>query len=446
MSADTIFRFFQSYYGQVEGVVPHSVRGNPFAIIAFCQHKTARKASEQQQLTIAGVTVNVLNVDEFQQQCNLISLNDDCILEILKSSTLDDLCRMANVCTRLKALAQRDFASKYKGKVVKLAGSDVTIAQSLRNFGSLIHSICLIPKGYFYKPINPFILHLLLKYCGSLTSSEMRRYDFLPKDRSNFTEQLVPLFSQLHEIKLRNCVIPGNLFEICNVPELSLKDVTIIGCPSGGSHFGRLKKFKLSSSKCSEADISSTLSFISQPNNVEHIEIEAPYLQYPLPFDEMVKFENMKTLSAFSRDFSIGKAIIMIDTLNHLSQLILGWLDIFTVTNLLNIVRSGRNLQQLTLLLLDWDGANDVSQDDANKFKKMLKIVSNRPGGKSLNVVIVGNADQIKPFVIALPEKARLKINCLQWKTIESVLKVSIRSITISNEQLQGLRDNGINI
>lgn len=77
-----------------------------------------------------------------------MDMNDHCLLEIMERLELRDLCTMAEVCVRLKKLAQKFFASKYRQMSLTQLADPINgkctmskIRQLLYNFGYLIKSL-----------------------------------------------------------------------------------------------------------------------------------------------------------------------------------------------------------------------------------------------------------------------------------------------------------------
>lgn len=77
-----------------------------------------------------------------------MTMNDDCILEILKHLNGDDLCNVANVCVHLRLLAQMVYASKKDGeKELTLVHDNnkwKALRKHLRTFGAYHKSLRLV--------------------------------------------------------------------------------------------------------------------------------------------------------------------------------------------------------------------------------------------------------------------------------------------------------------
>lgn len=217
--------------------------------------------------------MNIWVADEIQKQCDLLSLNDDCFREILKHLEPKDLCSIANVCTSLRYKAEDVFLSRYKEKF--LTEAEEIIEECLRIFGSKMKTIRLQSKKPWdwandsrsrmaftsVKSVEKSssdsnILHLLLKYCGSLKSLEMKYYSFRGGAQ---TEMLVPLFSRLDKVIMQNVTITSKLASMLDVPELSLIEIYVmrdIMNDASNVHFSRLKTIKIHCFICQNDSLS----------------------------------------------------------------------------------------------------------------------------------------------------------------------------------------------
>lgn len=458
MSTNAIYRYFQSNYGEVERVGLHTIPNFRFAVVTFKHEENVKKASQRKQHTIDGHILNVSIADEIPEQCHLLSLNDDCILEILKLLELKDLCSISNACSRLRCLAQTDFASKYKSKEFALMESDDIIADFLRSFGSQMQSI------HFIRPLetpsshkvlgDTYILHLLSKYCDSLTNLALTRYEFRHYSDSN-TLLLIPLLARLKTLSLDSCILSDKIVSILVVAESILTTVLIRNDHTSERWFSRLKTLKLALQ-----DINGSSHFLHL-NSVEHIEIGLPYFDASAPwpayrrdplnlhiFGEMTNFKNLKTLKAYTTGGFPMESLRMIKSLIHLSELTFGYPSEFNIRDLLTLIRNGTNLERMTVIF-DFDGkSNDRSHSDQGKFDEMVDIVLQRKNEKPLNVAIVGDENQIRPFDVVPADGAPLKIVCLSIVEVSFILDLPLypNSIRMSTEDISVLRDRGLSV
>lgn len=212
MLADSIHEYFRRNYGEVKRVDFYTIPEYRFAVVKFILAENALKPSQRKQHTIAGRIVNVSIADEIHRQCYLLSLNDYCLVEILKCLEWKDLCAISDVCSRLAELAQMAFTSKYKNRVFKMITYDEEIEEKfLQTFGSLIQSMCLekCRERHFIRD-DTNILFLLQKYCGSLTTLKLRFYNFSDQSVTD-TDKLIPLFYRLRKLILNHSSVSSKM-------------------------------------------------------------------------------------------------------------------------------------------------------------------------------------------------------------------------------------------
>lgn len=162
MTANAIFQHFQCNYGHVECVGIYAISELCLAVVTFGEEETAKKASEHKQHTIAGSTVNVWIANELQNQSNLLSLNEDCLLGIFSYFKLDDRIQRRKCVLPLGANDRNGFLIKTsKDKVLALKNKSVErIEFYLRAFGSHVQSISVSAWG-LARNWSPHIVLLL---------------------------------------------------------------------------------------------------------------------------------------------------------------------------------------------------------------------------------------------------------------------------------------------
>lgn len=167
MSTDTICRYFQFRFGDIKWLSIHNSSQLRFAFLKFRVADSAQKASDQKQHMIAGHIVNVVIADLTQEpQCSFLSLNDECINKILKNLEWKDLCKIANMCSRLRELARKVFSSIYDGTAFTLMESGETIEDLVRNFGSTMHQDSRTIRWHAHSTIIAKILSRVVKFRG----------------------------------------------------------------------------------------------------------------------------------------------------------------------------------------------------------------------------------------------------------------------------------------
>lgn len=145
---------------------------------------------------------------------SLLTLNDDCILDIFKSIDIVTLCFMANVCNRLRSLADLDFRRRY---------NENEIQESEYNKSTFRRVICKF--GYFFEMMRPspeqtIDATMLDKYCPNIWNLSLYSNMIDCNTRTQ-------LFKHLKHLIVYNCHFTGNtkkLFENCS--ELQCLSVT----------------------------------------------------------------------------------------------------------------------------------------------------------------------------------------------------------------------------
>lgn len=149
---------------------------------------------------------------------SLLTLNNNCILEIFECLDVATLCRMANVCKRFRALAEIGYRHRYRIDCTQTYGHDaLTFRQVQCKFGQFILKI----DAEFLPFVRQIDADLLNKYCPNLMSLCCNTRIFTCNaDR--------PLFTRLNHLDLYLCKFNGNankLFENC----LQLQDLKFAG-------------------------------------------------------------------------------------------------------------------------------------------------------------------------------------------------------------------------
>lgn len=459
MSTNEIYTYFQSSY-KVEWVAIHLGPKYRFAIVTFRDEENAKKASQQKLHTIAGSILTVSTADSIQERPSLLALNDDCILEIFKNLELKDLCSASNTCSRIRGLAQMEFASRYKDKTFTLLENDEKVADYLRNFGSQIHSIELkrpmeIPSHTVLG--DTYILHLLAEYCGSLSKLKLFSYEFYHR-RDSTTTQLIPLFSRLKKLTVKRCHISDKILSMFDVTKLILNEVTILKDDAEVRCFTNLKTLNIIRGE--RRSHTHFLRLVSRSKSVVNLEIDLLYAfeilepEISYIYQEISRFKNLKAIKVYDRDWSnqsIESQIEMVSRLRHLSSFILAYRADFTDENLVNLIRNGNNLKRLIIVFNDSEYSDHPY--NPNQFQAMNNIVSQRANGRPLEVIIVGSENQIRRFTVAhaQPPEALLKIKCLLKSKVGSTLRLqyganSYPIITMTDKQIQILRNHGLDI
>lgn len=424
MSADKIFRYFNDNYGEVEYVSIHvdAAAACRFALMEFGLESSANKASAERQHSIGGCTVDVATVDEVHTQTNILDLPDDCLSPILDNLGLEDLSMIASVCTQLRYLAQDKFTTKFRDHSLSMMfKSAENVSSCLRHFGSPLQSITYVDveqpeSNKRRKRDSTYVLHLLLNHCPSLKYLKMGECRF---QNHGDHKQLLPLFSRLDTLILEKCKIYSDLFTFFDVPELVLNVFNIYDDRARKRSLTRVKTLKFGSN-C-DAYGPYFLHHMRQPTSVECLEIgvRASLRNGLCVYKEILNFENLKTLKMHIHQARTSKTMGIVERLTHLSELVWGYPDYFDPSNLLEMVRTGRNLKQLTVIFKS-EGWSEAPANVQHIYHEILYIVLERPAVQPLRVTIIGNRDQIYPFNVLLPEEAvgSLEITCIQIRRV----------------------------
>lgn len=410
---------------------------------------------------------------------NLLTINDDCILEILNNLDCIDLGSVADL-SRLKYTAEKVFLSKWKGAVTLSHDAKQEAYDFLRNLGSQIKSIRLMPNDEHKSKLmhDESIVNLLGEYCSaSLGSLEIHRLDF------SRTKEIRPmLFSGLQRFILVDCAIPIGMLSMCSdLAELSLIRVEELrNCaPHENLKLNKLKTLKIEMHpkiRCRHrhCNMNAThldylgyeirrevraprlhgLEFIDEAQTLEYLEIDVlPQDLIASILESVPKFKNLKILKIYCEymEEQQGKLDI-IEKLENLTEFVWGYPKIFNAKHLLHAIENGKNLQQLTVIFSNRPSVHEriVRPIDAVFYQQMLDVVLKRSNGKPLNVVIVGHRyeSQLKQFDATFPLHESLKITCLRTEVIGPILNVNVKStygrIKMSEAQVKLLRDREI--
>lgn len=183
----------------------------------------------------------------------ILTLNDDCLLEVFQHFNVPDLCSVADVCSRFRQNAKYCFAHSKKDnlditldigdhtgaflpmrciiagrKSQRLIRETPTLKQALsrasrvlRNFGEFIVKF---RDGAFFRGAIEWnaewkkkyytrqIIELLLRYsCGTLAEMDLSSYHF----EDDFAPMMRPLVEHLHKLSLSYCKIDEEFLRLC---------------------------------------------------------------------------------------------------------------------------------------------------------------------------------------------------------------------------------------
>lgn len=412
---------------------------------------------------------------------NLLSINNDCILEILNKLECIDLGSVAGL-SGLQEAIQMVFASKWKGNVTFDHGTKSRASDFLQNIGSQIRSIRLVQSDDVHENGSE-IVRSISQFCSEGTLSNLEIIGW----SCGLVDEISPsLLSGLQTLFLQDCVIPSGMLNSCKeLTELTLMRVEEIR--SGGEQphlaLNKLKTLKIemhSKIRCQHphCNMNAThlehlgyeehrevrtprlhgVEFINGAESLEHLEIDVlpQHLLAPI-IATIPTFKNIKTLNLYCEYFEIHPGTLdVVGQLEHLTEFVWGYPKRFSVNNLLYVIRNANNLEQLIVSFSNRrptagePATHQISPIDAESYEQMLNIVSKRASGKPLNVIIVGHRYEthLKQFEVAVAMHELLKITCLMSNTLAPILKINMDGahgrIKMSNEQIKVLRDGGL--
>lgn len=412
---------------------------------------------------------------------NLLSINNDCILEILNKLECIDLGGVAGL-SRLQEAIQMIFASKWKGIVTFDHNTKSRACDFLQNIGPQIRSIRLVQSDDAHDNDSD-IVRSISQYCsvGTLSNLEMLGWS------CGLVDDISPsLLSGLQTLFLQDCVIPIGMLDSCKgLTELTLMRVEEIrdGATQPNFALNKLKTLKIempSTIRCQHpyCNMNAThlkylgyeehrevraprlhgVEFINEAESLEHLEIDVlpQHLLAPI-IASIPTFKNIKTLKLYCEYLENHPATLdVVDQLEHLTEFVWGYPKKFSPKNLLFVIKNANNLEQLIVsfsnrrLTTSEPAAHQISPIDAESYEQMLDIVSKRANGKPLNVIIVGHRyeTQLKQFEVVVPQHELLQITSLMSNALAPILNIDMDSahgrIKMSNEQIKVLRDGGL--
>lgn len=162
----------------------------------------------------------------------ILSLNDDCLMEIFKYLPLLGLCSMRSTCIRLQTIADYYFFKEHKafelnGKYVsndpisELSLDDCRLV--LQNFGRQIHKINLHSDAFSDMEFDRLIM-IIERFCEHLVDLKFVKINFTAET----IEKCHRLFSNLHRLVIDKCLDDNATFATCLMHSSSLKELELI--------------------------------------------------------------------------------------------------------------------------------------------------------------------------------------------------------------------------
>ncbi|XP_031636612.1 uncharacterized protein LOC116349355 [Contarinia nasturtii] len=182
-----------------------SVDCNPPKKRKLALKKSKGKSKELMAPNAAFKIVTVITEAPERDNSDLMRLKDDVLLNMFQHLDLKDLCAMAEVCKRFRALAATVFGQKFEK--YKIYGLDrLLFRRSMRKFGHLIKSFDISETILARTDVD-----IIAKYCTQLEGLllSMMKID---------CDAFKPIFPRLNNLLVENCTFVGDsdrLFSIC---------------------------------------------------------------------------------------------------------------------------------------------------------------------------------------------------------------------------------------
>lgn len=218
----------------------HTSRQSQFAFVQYKSVDAATAALSKSVHRLAKCTLTVKPAHEKHQpdykafkpskrdspQHILNALNDDCLERVFKQFKLPDLSVAADVCVRFQQHAIDTFTLKYKHvikfeHVAEFKSHPGKFEVMLRNFGPLIHTLC-VNRDILKTMLHSIdLLKMINKYVPALKNLKL----------SNFTvaenvNDVLPLFAKLQTLSLSSCAFTNGAEKLLTRCE-ELKHLTI---------------------------------------------------------------------------------------------------------------------------------------------------------------------------------------------------------------------------
>lgn len=448
MTATEISGFFEKRFHNVDYVGIQTLGGIRFANVTFKSRQSAVAAASKSYYEIGRHRVNVSIAEHYKEETNFLAINDYCFIEIFRHAAMKDSYSLSRTCERLRALLHSRFPEIYKNRDVILSQADDKVMDIIQEYGYMMESIRLRCSLNSNRPLSGTSLLTELKlFCPKLSSLEMVDYTFCNMRSTRWT--LAPLFERLRTFKLKNGSVSDKLLPVFNVEHLVLMGIQIIKDKGDAKFMSRLRTLKLKEhphvplGPC-------FLRLIREPSPVEHLEVDDITIDEIENWNrEISNYRNLKKLYWFSNGVimhdEVAMAASLIQELPLLTDLVLGYPLVLTPPVLLRLIEAGQNLDQLVIICNYKYNKRFPIKLQANRFNKMWDAVSRRPNLKRLNVIVVGNQQQIVPFIYNYPAGASIKITCLLASGITEILGVDRKDyIRMTDRQIAVLQDKGL--
>lgn len=162
---------------------------------------------------------------------NILDLNDDCLIKILKNLTLIDLCATAETCKRLQTVAREAFQSKHKDYGIPTQGVKLRDHQRiLKNFGDVVKKFTCITE-MFGIGISGEQMKTAFKWAEQYCGAALESIDVISAGKIILPKSAMRLMAKVKQIDFWAPIADGHLHAVLlNCKELvELKLMTYNG-------------------------------------------------------------------------------------------------------------------------------------------------------------------------------------------------------------------------
>lgn len=304
----------------------------------------------------------------------LNALNDDCLEGVFKQFKLPDLSVAADVCVRFQQHAIDAFTLKYKHvikfeHVAQFKGNPGKFEVMLRNFGSLIQTLCV--NRNVLKADSIELLKMVNKYVPTLKNLKLCNFQV-----AESVNDVHSLFSKLETLSLSNCAFTSGaetlLTRCAELKQLALYDVDWDNYCIDHT-FPKLEEVLLSS--CSTIDDAEFKKFITSNPTLKKLSIDDNSELKSVSIIQAIgkNLQNLVELKIDQEHFELRqnqfqKCTLTLGQLSSLTKLTLNN-NGFSVKLLLNkLAESAVPLEYLSL-------SNGSIGDDSSAIKSMSELL-----------------------------------------------------------------------
>lgn len=146
----------------------------------------------------------------------LISLNEDCFLQLFKWLSLDDLCQLSKTCTRLQQLTGDYYQKKYPSQWINVtnATTDGIVLLPNKNYVKCFSRFIQNLSVDFLRSDHDVLASFLQRNCNSRPKSVQFKCTYLP---NAFMDKIKTILANAETIAFRNCLVDsGTITDRCD--------------------------------------------------------------------------------------------------------------------------------------------------------------------------------------------------------------------------------------